>query len=102
MNMLQTLCIQFVERAEHFEMKGKKRDERAIEFLVGAATALQNTNHEEAQHVLSCVAFIIAVRGYVEVKRIAMDAIEEKEKKERDEFVMPPGRLVCSNGIINV
>ena len=94
MNMLQRLCIQFVERADHFEMKGKSRDKLAIEFLVGAATALQNTNHEEADHVLKCVAFIIAVRGYAEVKRIAMDAQEENQ--------MPPARLVCSNGILNV
>ena len=80
MNMLQRLCIQFVERAEYFELKGKNRDKLAIEFLVGTATALQNAEHPEANHVLNCVAMIIVVRGYAEVKRIAMDALEENNK----------------------
>ena len=74
--MLQTLCVKFVERAEFQQLKGKKRDELAIEFLIGAATALQNAEHPEANHVLNCVAMIIVVRGYAEVKRIAMDALE--------------------------
>ena len=95
MNMLQTLCTRFVERAEHFEMKGKKRDEKAIEFLVGAATALQAINHPEANHVTNCVAMIICVRGYMEVKRIAEMAEEENAKPL-------PVRVVCSNGILNI
>lgn len=81
MNMLQTLCVKFVERAEHFNLKGKKRDEQAIEFLVGAATALQVSNHPEANHVLNCVAIIICVRGYAEVKRIADNAINGTDKE---------------------
>lgn len=80
MNMLQTLCVKFVERAEFQQLKGKKRDELAIEFLIGAATALQVSNHEEANHVLNCVAMIICVRGYGEVKRIADDAIANINK----------------------
>lgn len=74
MNMLQKLCVKFVTRAENFSMKGKKRDELAIEFLVGAASALQEINHPEYEHVINCVAMIICVRGYGEVKRIADDA----------------------------
>lgn len=74
MNTIQTLCVNFVERAEYLNLKGKKRDEAAIEFLVGAASALQITNHAEANHVLTCVAMAICPRGYGEVKRIADEA----------------------------
>lgn len=95
MNMLQTLCTRFVERAEHFDMKGKKRDEKAIEFLVGAASALQATDHPEYSHVINCVALIICVRGYAEVKRIADMAKEETPKTPRGL------RVVCSNELAN-
>ncbi len=74
MNMFQTLCIQFVERAEYLGLKGKAREAQCLSFFVGAATVLQNLNHPEAGHVLGCVSMILTVRGYGEVVKVAKEA----------------------------
>lgn len=71
MTMIKTLCKAFVERAEALNLKGKKREDAAFEFLLGAHIALAAVNHPEAEHVGTVTTFIIAIRGYSEVKRIA-------------------------------
>jgi aromatic ring hydroxylase len=71
MAMIQTLCARFVTRSEYFGLKGKKRDIEAFQFMVGAASALEAIGHPEAEHVKTCVQFIISFRGYAEVARIA-------------------------------
>lgn len=77
MNTLQTLCTQCVERADAFGWKGKTGDKLAFEFMVGACAALLAVDHVDAKHVQGVVAMLIAVRGLVEVRRIASDAKTE-------------------------
>jgi hypothetical protein len=74
MNMFQTLCVQFVERAEYLGLKGKAREAQCLSFFVGAATALQNIDHPEAGHLLGCTSMILTVRGYGEVVKVAKEA----------------------------
>lgn len=71
MNMLTKLCIQCTQRADAFGWKGKTGDKLAFEWMIGAAVGLKEANHPEAEHVINCVAMIIAVRGLFEVRRIA-------------------------------
>lgn len=80
MNTFQSLCCAFVERAEYLGLKGKNREIECLGFFVGAATALQNTNHPDAGHVLGCVSMILTVRGYGEVARVAKEAMAEAQK----------------------
>lgn len=71
MNQLKTACRKFVERAEYLGYKGKRRDEAALDFICGWAGAMADAKHPELNHITNCLAMIIAVRGYAEVKRIA-------------------------------
>lgn len=71
MTMLKTLCKAFVQRADHQNLKGKKRDDMALEFMVGAYAALAAAKHPEAEHVGAVVAMVICTRGFSEVKKIA-------------------------------
>lgn len=71
MTMIKTLCKFFVERSEALNLKGKKRDEAAFEFLIGAHTALVAVGHPEADHVRVVTTYSIAFRGFKEVQRIA-------------------------------
>lgn len=79
LTMLKTLCKAFVQRSEALNLKGKKREDAAFEFLIGAHTALAAVNHPEADHVRTVTTFIIATQGFREVKRIAEQA-EAEEK----------------------
>ena len=72
--MLKILCKQFVARAEHLGMKGKARDNAAIEFFAGALAALDAINHADVNHVATVTQLVICTRGYSEVKRIAEKA----------------------------
>jgi len=81
MNMVQTIACKFVERSEALGYKGVKRDIAALDFFVGAASALRSAGHPESEHVGSVAVMIIATRGYVEVKRIAVEAAEAAIKE---------------------
>ena len=63
----------FIERCAHLGYSGKKRDQLALEFFVGASTALTGINHPDGQCVLNVTAMLIATRGYGEVVRLASD-----------------------------
>jgi hypothetical protein len=70
-NQLKIACTKFVWRAEYLGLTGKKRDTAAIDFLSGYGCALEAAKHPETDHFTGCLAMIIAVRGYSEVKLIA-------------------------------
>lgn len=68
------ICKVFVARAHNGEMKGKARDRAALEFIVGAnAGAFHAGNNDLCSH-LQTIAFLVSVRGYSEVERLAKDA----------------------------
>lgn len=56
----------FISRAELQGLKGKKRDNAAMEFFCGAATVTEANDHGG-----SVMAFLVAVKGYREVLELA-------------------------------
>jgi len=84
---LTRLCAKFIQRADHLALKGKKRDDAALDYLIGAASALYTFSathgldpaaiaaaHSDAQHIATVTAAVITVRGFSEVARIVLDA----------------------------
>ncbi len=79
MNVVQRLAKLFVHRATELELKGKKRDDAAIEFFMGAYAGchtLSMGNKDSAagmaaDHILRVTSMVICVRGYAAVKEIA-------------------------------
>jgi hypothetical protein len=67
---LSHLAHDFASRAGAQGWKGKTRDRNAIEFFVGASTALLAVNHRDAQCVFNVTALLICTRGYSEVEAI--------------------------------
>lgn len=60
------LCHRFIARASELVLRGKKRDEAAIHFFVGAANALDEGS-EEQRFVLAFL-FSLQFRGYAQVE----------------------------------
>lgn len=74
MTTLKSLCNTFVARSKNLSLTGKKRDTALIEFMSGAAAALDKVNHEDAAHVRTVTGVIFASRGFAECEKIARDA----------------------------
>lgn len=53
----------FISRADGLHMKGKARDNAALEYVVGAACACQVTGQTELMNTLLMVATFTAARG---------------------------------------
>lgn len=76
---LKPIAIAFVQRAEALGMKGKSRDNAAIEFFLGAYVAAyglakgdaESDAGKHATHILAVTQMLVCTRGYAEVKRIA-------------------------------
>lgn len=74
---LKHLSEVFVERTENLGFRGKNRDALALEFFLGAAALAEALGREDVQnHLLKIAAFLIATRGFSEVKRIALEEEE--------------------------
>ena len=73
MTTLQLICQQCVERMNFLKLSKKKRDAYSYEFMVGAAVALEQLNHPDAEHLKVFVQFVIGMtgRGFDEIERIA-------------------------------
>ncbi len=67
---------QFLTRANAFGYRGKKRDELAIEFVLGAATALQVTGNSAAMNSVLLLATLVSVRGYSWLEEYANEPIK--------------------------
>ena len=68
----KNLAAKFIERADALGYKGKKRDDAALDFFVGAgAVAAETGNAELAMHLTRVVVMIISVRGFFGVKELA-------------------------------
>lgn len=82
MTRITRLARAFRDRSEAIGLKGKKRDDAALEFFLGAAMGLHIEGHEDAsQHVLRVASWLIATRGYSEIERICK---EHESKKAED------------------
>ena len=55
---------QFITRSDTQTLKGKKRDEMALEYVLGAASAMQVTGNDTKMNSLLLLASLISVRGY--------------------------------------
>lgn len=74
MTTLKKLCMAFVQRSQSLGLRGKKRDDALIEFMVGAANALTIAGAEDdAKHVTAVLAVVFSVRGFSECMRIACE-----------------------------
>lgn len=68
----RALARRFIERSEVLDYKGKRRDSAALDYFIGAASALELAGHHEvANHIKMVSVLVIAVRGYFGVKEIA-------------------------------
>lgn len=54
---------QFVERAKALGMKGKKRDDAAMEYFCGACTALEQVGHADLDHMMRVTVLLVSPRG---------------------------------------
>lgn len=71
-DLLKELCLGFITRSRGLSYRGKKRDDAAMDYLVGAAMALREVGlAEESDFIARNVALVISVRGYEEVERIS-------------------------------
>src|SRR5262249_25340206 len=80
---LAAMCGKCAERASAFGWKGKTGDKLAFEFCVGwvaALTEMGKAAETDAKFLSGYVAWIIAVRGLFEVKRIAAEAAAEAKE----------------------
>jgi hypothetical protein len=72
-DVVKNIAKRFVGRVKECGFKGKKRDELALEFFVGAAACAEGQGNEElTQHILR-IAMLVSVRGYSEVEVLAHD-----------------------------
>lgn len=55
---------QFMTRSENQGLKGKKRDEMALEFVLGAASGMQVTGEVSKMNTLLMLGSMVAVKGY--------------------------------------
>lgn len=69
--MLKQLCKTIVERSEAQKWAGKRRDQLALEFMIGAYAALREADHPDATHIGNMLAMVFTIRGFSEMERIA-------------------------------
>ena len=64
MTMLRQLAIKWRERESALGYKGKQAERATFEYFIGAAAALQLSDHPEADHVGTCAALILATAPF--------------------------------------
>lgn len=65
---IKFVAEKFVERANALGLKGKRRDDAALDFFCGAAIGAQAANNIPlAQQIGNVAALIVAVRGAMAV-----------------------------------
>lgn len=69
------LCNLFQERAAELSLRGKRRDDEAIAFFVGAAHGFALSGDDAtAANIAAFASFGMAFRGYREIERALRDA----------------------------
>lgn len=67
--LLQTLASHVVQRAKTLGLRGKARDDMAVDFFCGAyATAIQ-IGHPAADSIGIFLSFSLAPRGFSEIEK---------------------------------
>ncbi len=74
--VIRHLAENFLARAATQRWKKPKADEQALEFFLGAYTALEAVEHPEAQKVLQFTTFLLATRGTAELRQVARQPLE--------------------------
>jgi hypothetical protein len=69
MKLVRHLCRGFIERARQLNLKGKKREDAAMDYFVGAAKAMElyPTNEEDYKVLHGWVVLLLSTRGYAVV-----------------------------------
>jgi hypothetical protein len=68
----QKLATSFMERADALNLKGKKRDDAALDYWCGAAIGAGLAGHTQLEsHFGRLAALVISVRGFMAIKEIA-------------------------------
>lgn len=63
--IIRTVCNGIKERVEFLGVKGKKRDDLALNYMIGAAKAYQFIGRTELVDALSMfLTFALTIRGY--------------------------------------
>ena len=77
-SQIKAISELFVKRAEAMQMTGKKRDQAALEFMLGAlAVAEVKGDTALFNHLSKFVAFLVTTRGYAAVLEFSTKEIEE-------------------------
>ncbi len=71
-NIAAIMARRFKQRSETMGHKGKKRDDAALEFFIGAAIALSVSGQNDLAEALTvAVSFDISFHGYTAIERLA-------------------------------
>lgn len=66
------IALKFIERAQLLDLRGKRRDEAAVDFFCGAGVALMAAGKEtEAKTVALVGQLVVAVQGWGGVRKLA-------------------------------
>lgn len=77
-NLIAPLARSFISRAKAQNMKGKRRDDAAMEFFCGAIASTELTGDKDgADNLATFAAMLIAVRGYAAL----VAAVEVADRK---------------------
>lgn len=69
---ITALARTFKTRAENFNLRGKKRDELACEFFLGASMGAEHAGDKQlSQTILAIASLLICTRGYAAVLELA-------------------------------
>jgi hypothetical protein len=70
--MIMSLTKAFVSRSTEQGYKGKRRDDAALEFFLGAVVSARELGREDvAQHLEVFAALVLSVRGYRELELLS-------------------------------
>ena len=78
------LALKFVERSNALQLRGKKRDDAALNFFVGASLgACLAGDLELGNHLSNLAVFTLSFRGYAGVELIirSLSDVKRKEKE---------------------
>lgn len=77
--LVKTIAERFVERSSALGLKGKKRDDAALDYFLGAAAGAELAGDVQMACQLGLVsAMIISVRGYAGVVSLASEMVKEE------------------------
>lgn len=73
------ICQQFVERSEALGYKGKRRDDAAIDYMVGAAQGCIAAGEKDVGESIGRIVYMsVSTRGYKEIQRLAAQVFDDE------------------------